>query len=209
MAIDMGLSPHAIEKRLKMARAKLGVPSSLQAARMLAASEGYQHAGPQLSDLDEPPLYRKASNRRLLAFGATVMILAAILTFALLGGSDPDISYQALPKPGEIAISGPSTFSDLDKDRSGFLEGDEAPVLARIGGDPTYQRSPDGRVTYTGDYVMLADSKTLRDQFYREADADRDGKVSPEEFNRWSMPERGFGQGVSDKDGGKEASFRH
>jgi DNA-binding CsgD family transcriptional regulator len=42
MASDLGISPHAVEKRLKMARAKLGVSSSLAAARLLAASEGDQ-----------------------------------------------------------------------------------------------------------------------------------------------------------------------
>ena len=29
MALDLGISPHAVEKRLKMARAKLGLSSSL------------------------------------------------------------------------------------------------------------------------------------------------------------------------------------
>jgi len=51
MAIDLGISPHAVEKRLKMARAKLGLASSLQAARLLVAAEGYGRSGPQPSDL--------------------------------------------------------------------------------------------------------------------------------------------------------------
>ena len=35
MALELGVSPHAVEKRLKMARAKLGLSSSLEAARLL------------------------------------------------------------------------------------------------------------------------------------------------------------------------------
>lgn len=54
MALDLGISPHAVEKRLKMARAKLGVSSSLEAARLLAAAEGYQSLVPRTSDLARP-----------------------------------------------------------------------------------------------------------------------------------------------------------
>jgi DNA-binding CsgD family transcriptional regulator len=55
MAIDLGISPHAVEKRLKMARAKLGLASSLEAARLLLATEGYGQSGPQASDLATGP----------------------------------------------------------------------------------------------------------------------------------------------------------
>ena len=34
MAIDLGISVHAVEKRLNMARAKLGLSSSLEAAKL-------------------------------------------------------------------------------------------------------------------------------------------------------------------------------
>jgi len=44
IALDLGISHHAVEKRLKMARVKLGVGSSLEAARALAAAERYQQA---------------------------------------------------------------------------------------------------------------------------------------------------------------------
>src|SRR5690606_39999059 len=53
MALDLGVSPHAVEKRLKMARAKLGLSSSLEAARLLAAAEGYQQTGPHAADLEK------------------------------------------------------------------------------------------------------------------------------------------------------------
>ena len=39
MALDLGISPHAVEKRLKMARAKLGLSSSLEAAKLVESLE--------------------------------------------------------------------------------------------------------------------------------------------------------------------------
>jgi DNA-binding CsgD family transcriptional regulator len=53
MALDLGISPHAVEKRLKMARAKLGLSSSLEAAKLVEALEGSGRLGPNPSDL--PP----------------------------------------------------------------------------------------------------------------------------------------------------------
>lgn len=53
MALDLGISPHAVEKRLKMARAKLGLSSSLEAAKLV---ESVEHSGrlvPGVSDLPQ------------------------------------------------------------------------------------------------------------------------------------------------------------
>ncbi len=51
MAIDLGVSAHAVEKRLKMARAKLGLSSSLEAARLVETVERSHRLGPSPSDL--------------------------------------------------------------------------------------------------------------------------------------------------------------
>src|SRR5687768_18384083 len=61
MALELGVSPHAVEKRLKMARAKLGLSSSLEAARLLAASDGYQQTGSPSAGHDRP--LRSSDNR--------------------------------------------------------------------------------------------------------------------------------------------------
>jgi DNA-binding CsgD family transcriptional regulator len=53
MALDLGISPHAVEKRLKMARAKLGLSSSLEAAKLVESLERSARLGPGSSDL--PP----------------------------------------------------------------------------------------------------------------------------------------------------------
>jgi DNA-binding CsgD family transcriptional regulator len=52
IALDLGISHFAVEKRLKMARTKLDVTTSLEAARMLADQEGYDQPVPQLADLE-------------------------------------------------------------------------------------------------------------------------------------------------------------
>lgn len=51
MAIDLGISAHAVEKRLKMARAKLGLSSSLEAAKLVVSVERSHRLGPGPSDL--------------------------------------------------------------------------------------------------------------------------------------------------------------
>lgn len=54
IAVDLGISHHAVEKRLKVARLKLGVASSLQAAQMLDAAEGHQHSTPAAGPRRKP-----------------------------------------------------------------------------------------------------------------------------------------------------------
>ena len=51
MALDLDISHHAVEKRLKMARAKLGLSSSLEVARLVEQAERSGLLGPDASDL--------------------------------------------------------------------------------------------------------------------------------------------------------------
>src|SRR3954463_570141 len=51
MALDLGISPHAVEKRLKMARAKLGLSSSVEAAKLVELLEQSGPLVPRSSDL--------------------------------------------------------------------------------------------------------------------------------------------------------------
>ena len=61
IAADLGISHHAVEKRLKMARTKLGATSSLEAARMLGEAEGYGQAVAQSPDLVSDALPRHSA----------------------------------------------------------------------------------------------------------------------------------------------------
>jgi DNA-binding CsgD family transcriptional regulator len=143
MALELGISPHAVEKRLKMARTKLGLSSSLEAARLLAATEQHQQTGPQAADLPSAP---PASDKRLhrpLIFGGLVMTLVAAAIVAIAAqssgsiaevGTTPD-NFRMLPAsdfvdgtPEELRAFAEERFRTMDKDGSGFVERDEAPV---------------------------------------------------------------------------------
>jgi DNA-binding CsgD family transcriptional regulator len=77
IAADIGISHHAVEKRLKMARLKLGAASSLHAARMLGEAEGYGRTVSHSPDLPSPPAPLQSTVTRPLIFGAIMMSLVA------------------------------------------------------------------------------------------------------------------------------------
>ncbi|WP_425229020.1 sigma factor-like helix-turn-helix DNA-binding protein [Sphingomonas sp.] len=115
MALELGISPHAVEKRLKMARLKLGVGSSLAAARLLAEAEGYGRTLPQPPDLPgEAPLEQGGPapiarrGRRVssaLVSGAMPMILAALLITLSRSASTPQPSPSPAPSaPASTAV---------------------------------------------------------------------------------------------------------
>lgn len=171
IALDLGISHHAVEKRLKMARTKLGATNSLAAARMLADAEGYQQtvAGPP--DLSPTGRTGQFALHRSTIIGASIMILAT--TVALLLAAN----YQS-SEPTEIRLDPGSNklFDFLDRDKSGYLENDESPFVG---------------VAFTGapDAEAATDAAPAPDQiaqFYAEADSDADGRVSFREFSAWS-----------------------
>jgi DNA-binding CsgD family transcriptional regulator len=204
MALELGVSPHAVEKRLKMARTKLGLSSSLEAARLLAASEGYQQTGPQAADLAArhgslPDGYSKPT----LTGGIAVTLIAATAIALVLtqSGAAPeaDIAQQARTAqaallPGHVAASEAeivtitqTTFHNVDADNSGFIDGKESPVRAMKGPQPVYRRDEDGNVVPTGETIVQNDDE-LRAQFYQRVDKDGDGRVSYPEFHQWHAP---------------------
>jgi DNA-binding CsgD family transcriptional regulator len=119
IAADLGISHHAVEKRLKMARIKLGATSSLDAARMLVEAEGYGQAVPQSPDLvsDARPLH--SAFIRVAVVGAAIMIFIGAIMLALLhpaafsqtGTNQPvaraeelPITRASAPTPGTEAV---------------------------------------------------------------------------------------------------------
>ena len=83
IAADLGISHHAVEKRLKMARTKLGATSSLEAARMLGEAEGYGQAVPQSPDLVSDALPLHSAFTRLSVLGVAIMILVGAIVLGL------------------------------------------------------------------------------------------------------------------------------
>jgi DNA-binding CsgD family transcriptional regulator/Ca2+-binding EF-hand superfamily protein len=116
-AIDLGISPHAVEKRLKMARTKLGVSSSLEAARLLEASARYGQAGPQAPDLGLDDTARQESAdpatprpawRRIALYALTGVIAMSLAVIALLSVaplSAPTGGVAPLPVGGTTPLA--------------------------------------------------------------------------------------------------------
>lgn len=208
IALDLGISPHGVEKRLKMARAKLGVASSLEAARLLEASEGYQQAGTQSADLaPAAPAAQKRPALWALIGVVTMMIIMAAAAggMFLLAGEQVEVA-QATPRsggspaasealaPGFVRATTPeitsvvqTTFRNLDADRSGFLEGQESPLKVPPGPRPVYRRDERGNVVPTGETTETTQAEVTAG-FYRMTDKDKDGKISFEEYFAWSAP---------------------
>ena len=127
MAIDLGISPHAVEKRLKMARAKLGLASSLEAARLLSAVEGYGRTGPHASDLDpatetgNDPAAAGASSHQtgtIARRGRLVLlpgvILMSLFLIGLLALGAQDQALMKSPPVGERADTRLAQAANLD-----------------------------------------------------------------------------------------------
>lgn len=149
MAIELGVSPHAVEKRLKMARTKLGLSSSLQAARLLVQAEAQSQAlVPHAPDLAAPllPLHAGpvSGGRRWWWIGGIAMsiTIAAVAGLALVPQGSP-VAQQAAPAaqqkmkmydgpfvpatPEQATAYLAQSFATMDKDKSGYLEAGEAP----------------------------------------------------------------------------------
>ena len=108
IAADLGISHHAVEKRLKMARTKLGATSSREAARMLGEAEGYGQAVTQSPDLVSDALPLHSAFTRPTVLGVVIMILVGAIVLGLL--LQPAASSQAGNKepvgaPGELAVT--------------------------------------------------------------------------------------------------------
>lgn len=124
MALDLGVSPHAVEKRLKMARAKLGLSSSLEAAKLVAAADESQQLGPQASDLSgsaatvkkdpvaiSPPSIVRAERRPTIyvVSGAILMSLLVAVAFIIWLQASAPAESQAVSQPAAQSASIGST----------------------------------------------------------------------------------------------------
>ena len=126
MALDLGVSPHAVEKRLKMARAKLGMSSSLEAAKLVAVADEAQRLGPQASNLsrgeaaDEmgpvvilPHSTERAERRPTIYVisGAVLMSLLAAAVFIIYLQASSYAGIQSVSSTGAQSASAEPTRS--------------------------------------------------------------------------------------------------
>lgn len=182
IALDLGVSHHAVEKRLKMARTKLGVATSLQAARLLAQTKEYDPFVPQTPDLPAKPSVTHHLNSQLIIIGGLMIVLALGLAMALVHAYPSDGSTPITGQDNSIKLSGDSTtvFDHLDADKSGYLEMPESPVVTLAFLKSVDAEKFEGKAT-------LADSTDTKqvDAFYAAADKDGDGRVSYREYQDW------------------------
>jgi len=108
IAADLRISHHAVEKRLKMARTKLGATSSLEAARMLGEAEGYGRTVAQSPDVvsDALPLHSRFTRSAVL--GVAIMILVGAIVFGLLL-QPATFSQAANNQPAAPSVSAPGS----------------------------------------------------------------------------------------------------
>lgn len=167
MALDLGISHHAVEKRLKRARHKLGAATSLEAARLYDKRYGETVSGP--SDLGGGPAdganlqgAGRFPARRLIAGVSIIMIIISIAALMLAHPTD---------KAG--------VFEKLDSDRSGTIE--LAEFLDREA-SATRVTLVDGTQTSSSTVEGTAAAALMAEAF-EEMDADRDGRLTEEEFS--------------------------
>ena len=116
MALDLGISPHAVEKRLKMARAKLGLSSSLEAAKLVEESERSGRLVPQSTDLlsakpraDEDGLVAAPRNgvgwitRHRVHVISGAMVMSVLAAVALIVGVQSSGAVQGQASPSTTA----------------------------------------------------------------------------------------------------------
>jgi DNA-binding CsgD family transcriptional regulator/Ca2+-binding EF-hand superfamily protein len=223
IALELGISHHAVEKRLKMARIKLDVGSSIDAARLLGEAEGYGQTVAKPADLPRIAASDQRSRFRKLELGALIMILATAVTLALLvqGGGDVESPsaeadggsggtaqdskgvYEAIENGEERSIdefefvkASPERvrayvrqeFDGLDKDGSGFIELEEAPLrLAEM--EPRPADEPI-RLYRKEDVAKEWHGPAAQREYIAMFDDDDDGRVSFEEYAEPVMPHR-------------------
>jgi DNA-binding CsgD family transcriptional regulator len=145
IALDLGITHHAVEKRLKSARAKLGVTSTLEAARLVAAAEGYGSTvshSPELGaavgavqqEGSAADGFSGPSRRAFILLGALIMSIVILAAFALTAqpAATPSDGRKVVivnRKDGtsstdlSSALSG--VFSRLDKNGDKVIAGEE------------------------------------------------------------------------------------
>jgi len=138
IAADLGISHHAVEKRLKMARTKLGATSSLGAARMLGEAEGYGQAVAQSPDLVSDALPLHFGRTRQAVLGVVIMFLVGAIVLGLL--------LQ------------PATFSQALNNQPGGARGEQlsAPSAPAAGTEAALRRLVAGLASGSPDYGRLS-----------------------------------------------------
>ncbi|MDC8753049.1 LuxR C-terminal-related transcriptional regulator [Erythrobacter sp. sf7] len=201
IALDLGVSHHAIEKRLKTARLKLDVASSIEAAQMLAQAEGYDWAAPHSPDLSDKVDGGQKPSSIQFRIGALIMTLslfaAALIAFQpapqgaeapeamsrvrttsqLQGQSDDDDRKTLMLSSGEMKYK-PASATEIREWLDfifGTVDQDESGFIETAEAPSTFPIDDAmGRTVYTGVSAKAA--------FFEKYDGNSDGRVSKDEY---------------------------
>lgn len=145
IALDLNISHHAVEKRLKMARMKLDVTSSIEAARLLAAAEGYDHAAPRTPELTYDTSLTHPSRPHSMILGVTAMIAIGMLLLGILTYPTTDTASE-LAEPTLVREYDEQLESTLATMISSAEIGPDGEVyFSRPIGDPRFLEPGSGR----------------------------------------------------------------
>jgi DNA-binding CsgD family transcriptional regulator len=153
MALDLGISPHAVEKRLKMARAKLGLSSSLEVAKLVESSERSGRLVPGPPDLpssnakpDEVGSVAAAPNETAwialrhqvyVISGAMLMSFFAAAALIIWVQSSGAVEGQATPS---ASVSSASTVAPISLPTAGTEAALRRLVAGLASGSPDYDK---------------------------------------------------------------------
>lgn len=211
IALDLGITHHAVEKRLKSARQRLGVSTSLEAARLVEQIEGYDRAvsgSPELSPGGEPsdtlghaatrPETPGLSRRRAMVSGVILMsLLLTILAFSMV--EEPTLPTTTHPKENASNVTDSakkermtrlfeSAYSQLFESASS-RKSFAARTFATLDLDSSgfIESAEISGMTFT---IRTSDSSSPADENIRtpslsSADTDADSRISSEEYARW------------------------
>jgi DNA-binding CsgD family transcriptional regulator len=137
IAAELGISHYAVEKRLKMARIKLGATPSLEAARLLGQVEGYGQTATQSPDLASDALTLQSRIGRRTVLGVVIMIFLGAVVLGLL--SQPVALSQAPASPPVESAAGP-TFDAHATPSAGTEAALRTLVAGLASGSPQYDK---------------------------------------------------------------------
>ncbi|XUU62064.1 LuxR C-terminal-related transcriptional regulator [Erythrobacter sp. HA6-11] len=103
IALELNISHHAVEKRLKTARAKLDVTTSIEAAKMLQQAEEYKQTASKAPDLPKPTSNDHKKNSFSVTKGVFVMIVTLVVAASIVAqpGIRVDGDLNAQPSASE------------------------------------------------------------------------------------------------------------
>lgn len=203
IALSLGVSHHAVEKRLKTARAKLSVSSSLEAAQLLDRVESYGRAASQPSDLPSLDETREERSSYSPFVGASIMtvVIALLAGMAFQSGlvvnktadaTEPVLDSAPINDASNPAGSDRKALM-LSSDRIEFKPASEAEIREWLGwifrttdkDESGFIEAREAPQTYPRDDALgqiVLTGESAQSAFVEDHDENSDSRISEAEF---------------------------